>query len=74
MKHYSTTVMAIPLNVIGQTINQSYILKRNVQPFYVNQHMSLVNIPQGRARISQRYETTLKVLQNLFSLTTAIRG
>ena len=48
VKHYSTTVRVISLNVIGQSINQSYMLKRNVRPFYVNQRMSLVNIPQGR--------------------------
>ena len=48
VKHYSTTVRVMSLNVIGQHINQSYMLKRNVQPFYVNQRMSLVNIPQGR--------------------------
>ena len=73
VKHYSTTVRLISLNVVGQSINQSYVLKGNVRPFYVNQHMSLVNILRGGARISQRCRATLKVLQNLFSLTTAIR-
>ena len=74
MKHYSKTVRLISLNAVGQSINQLYVLKENVRPFYVNQRMSLVNIPQGGAIISQRYGTTLKVVQNLFSLTTAIRG
>ena len=41
MKHYSTTVRATSLNVVGQSINQSYVLNGNVQPFYVNQCMSL---------------------------------
>ena len=49
VKHYSTTVRVISINVIGQSINQSYILKRNVWPFYINQRMSLGNIPQGRS-------------------------
>ena len=48
VKHYSTTVRLIFLNVVDQSINQSYVLKGNVQPFYVNQCMSLVNITQGR--------------------------
>ena len=30
LKHYSTTGMVISLNVIGQSINQLYMLKRNV--------------------------------------------
>ena len=48
VKHYSATVRLISLNVVGQSINQSYLLKGNVRQFYVNQRMSLVNIPQGR--------------------------
>ena len=32
----------ISLNGVGETVNQSYGLKRNVRPFYVNQSMSLV--------------------------------
>ena len=30
MKHYSTTVRLISLNLVGQSINLSYVLKGNV--------------------------------------------
>ena len=50
VKHYRTPVWLISLNVVGQSINQSYVLKGNVRPFYVNQRMSLVNIHQGRGK------------------------
>ena len=74
VKHYSTTIRVISLNVIGQSINQLYMLKRNVRPFYIDHACHWWISLRGGARIFQRYGTTLKVLQNLFSLTTAIGG
>ena len=62
VKRYSTTARVISLNVIGQSINKSYILKRNVWPFYVNQRCHWWISLRGGARNSQRYGTTLKVL------------
>ena len=37
VKHDSATVRVISLNVIGQNVNQWYMLKMNVRPIYVNQ-------------------------------------